>query len=105
MLVHEYREGLMLGDSRVATSSTQVAVWRSWETVEGAVAPIRERSQQDPFPERTVRRRRARLVASAAALVVVLGTASSTMAALARVIAKAVSTGRGMEFVKVMSAR
>jgi hypothetical protein len=55
-------------------------------------------------PERTVRRWRARLVASAAALVVVLGTASSTVPALARVIATSGLDGTRMQFVEAMSS-
>jgi hypothetical protein len=127
MHVHEYRERLMLGDVRVAT---EIAIfrcadrercgavvrvvpaflarhlWRTWETVDGAVAPPPEAAQPDPVPvpERTVRRWRARLVASAAALVVVLGTASSTVPALARVIATSGLDGTRMQFVEAMSS-
>jgi hypothetical protein len=133
MHVHEYRERLMLADPRTATEvaifrcadrercGAVVRVvpaflarhlWQAWPTVEKAVTETRDAADEpgpgargEPVPGRTVRRWRARLAASAAALVVVLGTASNAVPALARVIATVGLDGTRLEFVEAMSSR
>ena len=128
--IHEYRERLLLGDSRVSTdivifqcadregcrAVTRVLpaflarrLWRAWPTVEAAVADpgadddsdAGEAARAGPVPERTVRRWRTRLAASAAALVVVLGTAASTVPELHRVVQQVGLGGTRAELVDV----
>jgi hypothetical protein len=135
MHIHEYRERLLLGDARASTSVaifqcadrercgavTRVLpaflarhLWRAWPTVEGAVAEAgsspeahdaRDAIQADSVPPTTVRRWRARLVASAAALVVVLGTASSTVPELHQVVRHVGLDGTRAEFVEALVTR
>jgi len=135
MHIHEYRERLLLGDPRASTyvaifqcadrercgAVTRVLpaflarhLWRAWPTVEGAVAgsgsipETREMGdgiRAGPVPARTVGRWRARLAASAAALVVVLGTASSTVPALHQVVQQVGLDGTRAEFVRAFVSR
>ena len=128
MHIHEYRQRLLLGDARV---STYVAIfqcadrercgavmrvlpaflarhlWRTWSTVETTVADSGETgngSPAGPVPARTVARWRARLATSAAALVVVLGTATSTVPELHRVVQQVGLDGTRAEFVKAFTS-
>jgi hypothetical protein len=70
-------------------------LWRCWSTVERAVASTldggEERIAARAVPPRTVRRWQARLLSSAATLVVVLGTAGEAVPSL-----RAVSTATGL---------
>lgn len=132
MHIHEYRERLMFGDPRTATeiaifrcsdrgrcgAVTRVVpaflarhLWRAWPTVEGAIAETAASCDESasaagagPVPERTARRWRARLAASAAALVVVLGTAMSTAPELHRVVQEVRLDGTRAEFVRAFTS-
>jgi len=132
MHIHEYRGRLLLGDPGVSTdiaifqcadregcrAVTRVLpaflarhLWRAWPTVEGAVAGTRDTGDEaevvaraGPLPERTVRRWRARLASSAVALVVVLGTAASTVPELHRIVQQVGFAGTRGEFVDVFMA-
>jgi len=109
MHIHEYRERLLLGDPRTSTeivifqcardgcgTLTRVLpaflarhLWRAWPTVEQAVGRPDEEPPEieiEAIPARTVRRWRTRLLASAATLIVVLGTAADSVAALRAVV-------------------
>lgn len=132
MHIHEYRERLLLGDPRVSTdiaifqcadrdacgAVTRVLpaflarrLWRTWPTVEAAVAAPRagaddvsgadKQDRPSAVPERTIRRWRTRLAASAAALVLVLGTATSTVSALHQVVQRVGLDGTRAQFVDV----
>ena len=129
MHIHEYRERLLLGDPRKSTSVaifqcadrercgavTRVLpallarrLWRAWPTVEGAIAEAGDAQdgiRTDPVPPTTVRRWRVRLAASAAALVVVLGTASSTVPDLHQVVRQVGLDGTRAEFVEAFVTR
>lgn len=132
MHIHEYRERLMLGDPRTATeiaifrcadrercgAVTRVVpaflarhLWRAWSTVDKAVAETRQSydepapaARAGPIPERTVRRWRTRLAASAAALIVVLGTAMSTVPELHLVVQEVRLDGTRAELVTALAA-
>jgi hypothetical protein len=71
-------------------------LWRCWSTVEQAVAStldgVDERAAAREIPPRTVRRWQARLLSSAATLVVVLATAAEAVPVL-----RVVSTAIGLE--------
>ena len=133
MHIHEYRERLLLGDPRGSTgiaifqcadrercgAVTRVLpaflarhLWRAWPTVEGAIAETRDTGDEaeaaaraGPVPERTIRRWRTRLAASAAALVVVLGTAASTVPELHRVVQQVGLAGTRAELVEALVTR
>jgi len=129
MHIHDYRERLLLGEPR---TSTHVAIfqcadrercgrvarvlpaflarrlWRAWPTVERAVAESKgaeiEVIETKPIPERTRGRWRARLAASAAALVVVLGTASASVPALHGVVQRVGLDGTRAELVAAVTS-
>jgi hypothetical protein len=134
MHIHEYRERLLLGDPRASTyvaifqcsdrkrcgAVTRVLpaflarhLWRAWPTVEAAVggsgSSPETRQKGDvragPVSARTLGRWRARLAASAAVLVVVLGTASSTVPELHGVVQQVGLAGTRAEFVQAFVTR
>lgn len=130
MHIHEYRERVLVAHAAVSTevalfrcsdrgrcgAVTRVLpaflarhLWRAWPTVEDAVAgpeKDEELAERVPMsvPERTRRRWRARLVASAAVLVVALGTASATVAALHAVVQRVGLDGTRAELVAVLAS-
>jgi hypothetical protein len=94
--IHDYRTRVLAGDEASCTEIVRFRcadrdlcgavwqvlpallarqLWRAWRTVEGAVAEPVRASTAEIVPARTRRRWRARLAASAAALVVLLSTA------------------------------
>jgi hypothetical protein len=130
MHIHEYRERVLAGAPEVSTeiaifrcadrercgAVTRVLpgfvarfLWRAWPAVEQTllVEPAadddedQDEDQRPPaVPPRTRRRWRARLESSAAALVVALGSASSTVPALHRVVQQVGLDGTRAEFVE-----
>jgi hypothetical protein len=124
MHIHDYRPRVLRGDAR---GSTSIAVfrccdrehcgavirvlpaliarclWRGWHTVEQAVAEMLGEAGpskvDEPIPARTVRRWRERLLSSAAALVLTLGTASDTLPEAAEAIRVVGMAGTRAELV------
>jgi hypothetical protein len=130
MHIHEYRERVLAGASEV---STEIAIfrcadrercgavtrvlpgliarmlWRAWPTVEETLLVAEDAARAEEYctpptvPERTRRRWRARLAASAAALVVVLGTASASVPAFHGVVQRVGLDGTRAEFVAALA--
>lgn len=120
MHIHEYRERVLAGSPELSTeivifqcadrercgAVTRVLpaflarrLWRSWRAVEAATLGPEKAPPISPIPERTRRRWKARLAASAAVLVVVLGTAADTVPVFQEIIGRVGLDGTRAEFV------